>query len=116
MGRQLVLIVFLAFPFTQLAADTTLRCASKVIQVGDSSERVRTHCGQPNSIERETMHFSDGGKLDDRCFFGTVTIERWQYDRGFGGIPATVMIVDGKVERIRLRTGGYESGLVSPCR
>lgn len=98
------------------AAGTTLRCGTDVIQVGDSKERVRKHCGQPTSIKRETRTFSDGGKLDDRCFFGTVYIESWNYDRGYGGIPTTVMIVDGKVERIKLQTGGYESGWASPCR
>ena len=87
-----------------------------MIQVGDSDTRVRTHCGEPDSIDRETRSFPNGGKLDDRCFFGTVTVEKWHYERGYSGIPVTLMIVDGKIERIRFQTGGYEAGWVSPCR
>jgi hypothetical protein len=109
-------MLLLVFGFSDFVGAATLRCGSKVIQVGDSDRRVRTHCGEPTSIERETRSFPDGGALDDRCFFGTVTVEKWNYERGYSGIPATVMVVDGKVERIRLQTGGYETGWASPCQ
>ena len=116
MRQYLIWMFLLIFGLSDAIATTTLRCGSKVIQVGNSYSRVRTHCGEPNSIERENRSFPDGGTLGDRCFFGTVTVEKWNYERGYSGIPATVMIVDGKVERISMRTGGYETGWVSPCR
>lgn len=114
--KYVVWISLLVFSLSDLADAVTLRCGSKVIQVSDSDERVRMHCGEPSSIERETKSFPDGGALDDRCFFGTVTVEKWNYERGYGGIPTTVMIIDEKVERIRVRTGGYDAGWVIPCR
>ena len=108
----LILLSWLSSP----AAADTLRCGAKVILVGDSDTRVRTYCGEPDSSDRETRSFPDGGKLDDRCFFGTVTVEEWHYERGYSGIPVTLMIVDGNVERIRFQTDEPEAGWASPCQ
>lgn len=114
--QYVVWIVVSTLGLSDVVTAATLRCGTKVIQVGDSELRVRTYCGEADGIEREVRSFPDGGKLDDRCFYGTVTVENWHYGRGYGGIPATLMIVDGKVERIRLQTGGYQAGWVTPCQ
>jgi hypothetical protein len=114
--RFLACIFLIAFGLSNGIAATTLRCGSKVIRVGDTADRVRTHCGEPGAIEQESKFFQNGGTLGERCFFGAVTVENWIYERGYSGIPTTVTIVEGKVERIRLRTGGYDRGWVSPCR
>ena len=112
----MALLLLLASSHPGHIAATTLRCGVKVIQTGDADSRVLAYCGPPISIERDTRSFAEGGRLDDRCFHGIVTVEKWHYQRGAGGLPATIFIVDGKVERISFETGGFDAGWVSPCR
>ncbi len=115
-GQYVVWALVLTLGLSDGVAAATLRCGAKVIQVGDSDLRARTHCGEPDSIKRQTRSFPDGGRLDDRFFYGAVTVENWHYERGYAGIPAPLLIVDGKVERIRLQTGGYQARWTTPCQ
>ena len=82
------------------SAGSTLNCGTRIVRVGDTVEQLHEACGEPESTERETRTFVNGGTLGERCFTGTVTIDRWIYKRG-GGIPREVTVVEGKVERIR---------------
>lgn len=111
---HLIWIFLLLFGFSDYADARTVRCGNKVIRVGDTAEYVRDNCGEPASVERQARLFSNGGTLGERCFYASVTIERWTY-KLTGSIRIIVTVVEGKVERIRHQTGGFESGWRSPC-
>lgn len=82
---------------------------------GDTAGHVRKHCGEPVSVERENGFFSKCAALGERCFHDSISIETGTYERG-GGIPPILTVVDGKLERIRPQTGGFERGWRSPFK
>ena len=83
-----------------LADSMTLRCGNKLVEIGDTADAVRRVCGEPDSIERDTKTFRNGGRLGGICFHGTVPIERWRYDRGSTRFTAILVLADGKLVRI----------------
>lgn len=107
-------VLLLAVTFSFDTDATSLSCKNRVIHVGDPAEYVRIHCGAPLSIERETRVFANGATLGERCFYGSVNIERWGYKRG-GGKEVIVTIVKNKVELIRPKSNAFDRGWQSPC-
>jgi hypothetical protein len=97
---RLLSVVPLLLGNAALADSLTLRCGSKLIEVGDTADAVRKTCGEPDSIERDTKTFRNGGRLGGVCFHGTVPIERWTYDRGSTRFTAILVVADGKLVRI----------------
>ena len=113
MNRCLILIVLVVFTLPESVFASSMHCGTKVVRVGDTSEHVLKHCGEPVSVERESRLFANGATLGERCFTGSVNIEHWTYKRS--GRPTVVTVVEGKVERIRSKTGGFDRGWRSPC-
>lgn len=113
MKQHLTWIFLLAFFIPDVVSASSMHCGTKVVRVGDTAAHVRSHCGEPIAVERETRLFANGATLGERCFTGSVNIERWIYKRG--GNSTVVTVVEGRVERIRPQTGGFERGWRSPC-
>lgn len=78
----------------------SLRCGNNLIQVGNTADRVREICGEPDAIDRDAKTFPNGGRLGGTCFHGTVPIERWTYQRGSTRFTAILTLADRKLVRI----------------
>lgn len=78
----------------------TLRCGNSLVEIGATADTVHKLCGEPDSIERETKTFRNGGRLGENGFHGTVSIEKWIYDRGPTCFKAVLTMVEGELEFI----------------
>jgi hypothetical protein len=98
LGSPFLLLLFM-IGAAQARTDT-LRCGNHLIEVGDTADKVREICGEPDSIDHDAKTFPNGGSLGGNCFHGTVPIETWTYDRGSTHFTAILTIADGKLVRI----------------
>src|SRR5512143_2569125 len=86
-------------------ADDTLRCGNALITVGMVGPQVVAKCGQPkdkNVTEVPQRARRAGGTS---AVIGTLRVERWTYERGYGQFPALLTFEDGKLKSIELLTG-----------
>jgi hypothetical protein len=87
-----------------VGADDMLRCGSVLINVGMVAPEVTAKCGAPKdkSITESPrrVHRPNG----TTATAGTVRVERWTYDRGYGKFPAVLTFEDGKLKSIELLT------------
>ena len=93
-------IIALALPFAlqffligSVNADQSLRCGSKLIDVGDSMEEVRKHCGKPtySSVDDQVIHAGNHA-------IGTTPVTTWKYRQSGSSIYA-VLVFD--VDKLR---------------
>lgn len=85
-------------------ADDTLRCGNALITVGMVGPQVIAKCGQPtdkNVAEVPQRVRRSGGRS---AVIGTLRVERWTYDRGYGKFPALLTFEQGKLKSIELLT------------
>ena len=86
-------------------ADDSMRCGnSALITVGMVGSQVIAKCGQPkdkNVTEVPQRARRSGGTS---AVVGTLRVERWTYDRGYGQFPALLTFEDGKLKSIELLT------------
>jgi hypothetical protein len=68
-------IVILAIPLTAYSKDTSLRCGTSFISIGDSKSRILYHCGEP--YLREVIGYSKLPESEDEIEF---IVESWTYD------------------------------------
>jgi hypothetical protein len=84
-------------------ADDTMRCRNALITVGMVGTQVVAKCGQPN--DRNVTEVPQRGRRNGRsAVIGTLRVERWTYDRGYGRFPALLTFEDGKLKSIELLT------------
>jgi len=67
------------------ARNETLRCGSKIITIGMSTDDVRKYCGAPTSERIEEVPVRSGNRVT-----GTTQMWYWTYNRGSGQKPATL--------------------------
>jgi hypothetical protein len=115
MKRYLIFAFLLALGVPGTASTEALTCGTKVIQMGDSADQVRAYCGKPASIHKEAKLFKNGGKLGERCFHGSVNVEKWNYQRAFGRANKVVTIVEGQVADASSGATGPKREWRSPC-
>ncbi len=77
----------------------SFRCGSRIVSEDSTVEELLALCGEPTSRTIETVDVygpsvSGGGRVRR----GTVTIEKWTYDRGPQSFPMVVTIEDGKIK------------------
>ena len=86
-------------------ADDSMRCAnSALITVGMVGSQITAKCGQPkdkNVTEVPQRARRAGGTS---AVVGTIRVERWTYDRGYGQFPALLTFEDDKLKSIELLT------------
>lgn len=85
----------LAFPIvlmmiSHIAAASTMRCGTHIIQVGDTKIEVLKHCGEPDLTDLISG-------LED------IKTEIWYYDRGSTGFLYIVTMRGSKVSRIEVK-------------
>jgi hypothetical protein len=95
-----------------VASADAMRCGSRVINEGDSIEKVQQYCGEPversrTYIERQPR-FERGGQ--EYSFPGTeeVPVDLWTYDFGPSQLMRRVRMIAGKVDSIE--TLGHGKG------
>ena len=85
-------------------ADDTMRCGSALITVGMVAPQVTAKCGPPKDKSVTDVPQRIRRPNGTRAAVGTVRIERWTYDRGYGQFPASLTFEDGKLKSIELLT------------
>jgi hypothetical protein len=85
-------------------ADDSLRCGNVLITVGMVESQVIAKCGQPKDknvteIPQRARRAGGGSGV-----VGTVRVEHWTYDRGYGQFPALLTFESGKLKSIELLT------------
>jgi len=74
-------------------ADDSMRCGSRIIEVGAKQADVLQYCGEPTSKTVE-----EAAKREGRYYEGTTTIEHWTYTSG--GVDTVVTLDSGVVVSI----------------
>ena len=106
MATELLLraLACLALMAPVLAAADTMRCGSKLINEGDTQDKVLQYCGEPVEQKRTWIlrkpRFEVGGQ--EYSFNGEeeVPVDLWTYDFGPNKLMRRVRMVAGKVDSI----------------
>lgn len=85
-------------------ADDTLRCGSALVTVGMVGPQVVAKCGQPKDKEVSDVPQRARRANGTSAVVGTLHVERWTYDRGYGQFPALLTFEQGKLKSIELLT------------
>lgn len=102
--RRLRALACLALVVPALSAADTMRCGSKLINEGDTQEKVLQYCGEPAEQKRTWIvrkpRFEVGGQ--EYSFNGEeeVPVDLWTYDFGPNKLMRRVRMVAGKVDSI----------------
>ena len=85
-------------------ADDSMSCGNALITVGMVAPQVLAKCGQPKdkNVTEIPQRARRGGGTS--VVVGTVRVERWTYDRGYGQFPALLTFESGKLKSIELLT------------
>ena len=89
-----VLIAFLLIG-TPVTAET-LRCGSKIVDVGTSMDEVRKYCGKPSSITIEEHDVRSGNRV-----VGKTELHIWRYNRSSGQNTAVLEFDRDKLMSIK---------------
>jgi len=102
LGEGIACLALLLLPTVALA--DSMRCGSRVINEGDSIDKVQQYCGEPAErsrtyVERQPR-FEVGGQ--EYSFPGTeeVPVDLWTYDFGPNKLMRRVRMIAGKVDSI----------------
>ena len=85
-------------------ADDSMRCGSALITVGMVGPQVTEKCGQPKDKNVTEVPQRARRSNGSSAVIGTLRVERWTYDRGYGQFPALLTFEDGKLKSIELLT------------
>ena len=96
MNRMWLLILSACLLATEVAAEDTVRCGSKIVRVGMTSAEVLKYCGEPSSREVEEHDVRSGGRV-----IGTTQLNRWIYNRGSVGKPKVLEFDQDKLIAIK---------------
>lgn len=85
-------------------ADDSMRCGNVLITVGMVGAQVTAKCGEPKDREVTEVPQRVRRANGTTAVTGTLRVERWTYDRGYGQFPALLTFEDGKLKSIKLLT------------
>lgn len=85
-----------------VAGADTFRCAGSIIDTGLVAAEVLAKCGDPDSREVFEEPVRAARVNGGTHVVGTVIIEHWVYDRGFGRFPAHLTFEEDRLTRIEL--------------
>ena len=74
-----ILVLFSFLLIGTSASAETLRCGSKIVDVGMSMDEVRKYCGQPSSTAVEEHDVRAGNRV-----VGKTQLNIWRYNRSSG--------------------------------
>ena len=101
-----VLVALIVFGSGILPADAALRCGSRLVDEGDSRDKLLSECGSPTNVEAwdegEYEYFSPRrhGMSYAPTPSAVVHVEIWTYNYGPSRFVDYVRIEDGKIRRI----------------
>lgn len=78
------------------ASAETLRCGSKIVDVGMSMDEVRKYCGKPSSTEIEEHDVRAGNRV-----VGKTELHKWRYNRSSGQKTAVLEFDQNKLMSIK---------------
>jgi hypothetical protein len=103
MRRRISVLVLSAVAAAQpAAADDSLRCGTALVTVGMVTDEVVAKCGEPRSKSAEESPVKTRSRGGAAKTVGSTRIERWNYDRGYGQLPALLTFEHGKLKSIEL--------------
>ena len=85
-------------------ADDSMRCGSALITVGMVGSQVAAKCGEPKDKQVTEVPQRVRRANGTSAVTGTLRVERWTYDRGYGQFPGLLTFEDGKLKSITLLT------------
>jgi hypothetical protein len=85
-------------------ADDSIRCGNALITVGMVASQVTAKCGEPKDRSVTQVPQRVRRSNGTSAVTGTVSVERWTYDRGYGQFPALLTFEEGKLKSIELLT------------
>lgn len=81
------------------ASAESFRCGSRIVSEDSTVEELLALCGEPTSKTVETVDvYGPAASGSGRVKRGTITIEKWTYDRGSQSFPMLVTIEDGRIK------------------
>jgi hypothetical protein len=85
----ILIVGLLLFPPAAQSKDTSMRCGTDLIDIGNSKSRVAYLCGQPFSKEiiGQTKVADNKSGIEfivERWTYDTSVVERWTYDTSVG--------------------------------
>ncbi|MCX5833572.1 MAG: DUF2845 domain-containing protein [Deltaproteobacteria bacterium] len=99
-----VFLLSMARPVPSVAEDTSFRCGSETVSVGDSTYVVQKACGKPARTEKTgTAEKAKKEKiaLGKKTSKGKSTrVEKWYYDEGYGGYVYILTFQGGALKKI----------------
>jgi len=99
-----LLAVIAGFVALAARADDTMRCGNALVTVGMVAPQILAKCGQPkdkNVTEVPQRVRRPGGTS---AVVGTVRVEHWTYELGYGQFPRLLTFEEGKLKSIELLT------------
>jgi hypothetical protein len=85
-------------------ADDSMSCGSALITVGMVGPQITAKCGQPKDKNVTEVPQRVRRSNGSSAVVGTLRVERWTYERGYGQFPALLTFEDGKLKSIELLT------------
>ncbi len=76
---KLHIIILIALLWATTSNADTLRCGSKIVQIGMTMTEVKKYCGNPSSTSIEEQAVHAGPRV-----VGTTQIHTWRYNRSSG--------------------------------
>jgi hypothetical protein len=86
------------------AADDTMRCERSIVRVGMIAAEIMAKCGEPRSKRVDEVPVRARNRNGAVNVVGSVTVETWVYDRGYGQFPAELKFEEGKLKSIEYLT------------
>lgn len=95
--RHLLIALLAGLPLA--AGAETFRCGQSIASSDMSVEELLAKCGEPDRKTTETVDvYGPNAQGSGRVKRGTVTSEKWTYDRGPSSFAMVVTIEDGKIK------------------
>ncbi len=85
-------------------ADDSMTCGSALITTGMVGSQVIAKCGQPKDKNVTEVPQRTRRPNGTSAVTGTLSVEHWTYDRGYGQFPAVLTFEGGKLKSIELLT------------
>lgn len=82
MSKYFIYVILVLCPGVMMAANDTIRCGNKIVRTGMTTADILKYCGKPSNKEVEEHDVRSGNRV-----IGTTQLNRWTYNRGFGGKP-----------------------------
>lgn len=100
MLRSVLVVFLLLAQFSSARGADVMRCGASLIDVGMVATEVVAKCGEPKSKEIEDVEVRARTGSGGSAVIGTVRVERWVYDRGYGRFPARLTFEDGYLKKL----------------